>query len=211
MAAVLSREEAADGEGFDLVGLYAAAGRVAIGQSEVFREYGLPPTTAARLQVAAHGQEALAGLGRQWPYTAERVPGVLTVKGDGFVWWQDPEGAPAVIQPVLMKPARGLSGLVDLIAWNPARPAKWRFLTRAATHLGDLPGERIFDERTGPLRLVATPLAWLADPDAVCLLSYADEVIGELALEREILCDSRDLAELVEERLRRRLPVVGVG
>jgi hypothetical protein len=58
---------------------------------------------------------------------------------------------------------------------------------------------------------VATPLAWLADPDTVCLLSYADEMIGELALVPEIVCDSEALAGIVEDRLRRRLPVVRVG
>lgn len=210
MALQLSREDVEDGSGFDLPELWRCACAAAFGFAEVFERHGIEPTTALRLQMAERGVEAADGGGRLWPLTPELVPGRLVIKASGSRWWEDEGGHAAFVQPVLMKPGRRANAIVDLIAWHPAQPGRWRFLTGAATHLGQLPHERLGLEAPGPLRLVSTPLAWLAEPDAVCLLTYGPEMMAELAHEREITCDCEALAGLVEAGMRKLMPAVRV-
>lgn len=210
MALQLSRDEVENGAGFDLPGLWRCACALAFKAGEDFGRYGIEPTTALRLQMAERGVEAADGGGRLWPVTPEQVPGRLVVKASGARWWEDEGGHAAFIQPVLMKPGRRANAIVDLIAWHPAQPGRWRFLTGAATHLGYLPHERLGLDAPRGLRLVSTPLAWLAEPDAVCLLAYGAEMMAELAHEPEITCDCDTLAGLVEAGLRKLLPVVRV-
>jgi hypothetical protein len=90
---------------------------------------------------------------------------VLPVGADLFEI--DEGGRWSVLQPV----APDGETILDLLAWHPCRPDRWRLLTGDAIALGEREIDLHDSELDGPLPVFATPLAWLqAGGRGVCLL-----------------------------------------
>ena len=74
----------------------------------------------------------------------------------------DEDGQQAYVQPV-----PGFGGHVDLVAWQPANPARWWLRRGAATVLGEQDIDRA-SCRSLPLHLFPTPMGWLLADDTIC-------------------------------------------
>lgn len=202
----------------DLERVWLEAAVLAQEHAELFAQHGLPVTTPERVEVARWGVAAGPGetpgtTARYWPHDCSSVLGVGLIRGNGRTWWHHPEGHPVVLQAVLGMPhLRRTSQIVDIIAWNPARPDHWRSLTGLGMRLGRWPEEGIGAEMVDHVRLVATPKAWLKAPEeAVCLLSLTEELVDELRCYRRVVCDHPDLADIVARAFALRLPRVEVA
>jgi len=140
------------------------------------------------------------GLG-MWFGPVEQVLGAASVRahGDGLFEIDEAGRAPmAVLQPV----EQASGEIVDLIAWHPAAPDKWRSLRGDAEILGAsaIDGLRFEDEL---LRIYETPLSWWHshEPNKVCFLSWRPSVIKNalmfddgLWVESESVADRLDVA-----------------
>ena len=108
--------------------------------------------------------------------------------------------------------------LIDLVAWDPRRPDIWWLRRGHARWLGGAAVERAnFEAEQGdaaPIRLHATPMAWLrAECAGACLLRAGREPLRALLWGvRQVVCDDVAHAAVVHKELRRaprpRLPRV---
>ena len=88
--------------------------------------------------------------------------GMARVRLHDGLYEPDEDGQTAYVMPV-----PGFGGHVDLVAWQPANPARWWLRRGAATLLGEQDLDRAYC-RNLPLHLMPTPLAWLLADDAIC-------------------------------------------
>jgi hypothetical protein len=132
---------------------------------------------------------------------------VLPVGADLFAI--DDAGKWSVIQPV----APEGDAILDLVAWHPCAPERWRLMTGQGEALGQREIE-LQQEVDGPLRVFATPLSWhRAGGRGVCLLRPQWHVAQRLFLfERELIVDCLELGEELDAMLRfRPAPAILIG
>lgn len=166
---------------------------------ELLQEHGLP------LPTAHHAHRVLKGYvphGVDFPPSHNAFAPLSTLLGldrvvserARFRFAEHGEaGETMIIQPVSETGRPGDRDLIDLIAWHPARPSRWWMLDGLAEHLGPWP---IGDE----LRLVETPLAWLRDVEALCLLNYGR--IDRLLEMRRLVVPDREFGVRIYDALR---------
>ena len=114
----------------------------------------------------------------------------------------DDEGTWAILQPI----APDAETIVDIVAWHPCWPERWRVLRGDGVALGEQEIDLHDPERDGPLPVYATPLACLrADGRGVCLLrptwQVAQDLLGTLP---ELVADTVELGARLDELLRYR-------
>jgi hypothetical protein len=105
---------------------------------------------------------------------------VLVCRIGNDLYEPDPDGIAVFVTPVLThypdtpesldpESAVRCGALVDLVAWHPKCPNRWRLRTGAATWAGAIPPQLCNPD---PVRIWRTPLGWFqADCTGLCLLS----------------------------------------
>lgn len=112
----------------------------------------------------------------------------------------DDAGRWAALQPV--EDAGG--ELVDIIAWHPAAPDRWRLMTGEGEALGLIELDMVGED--GPIICYGSPLSWLrAGGKGVCLLTHDWAVVQRvLAGERRVGTETPELGRLLDKLLRYR-------
>ena len=119
----------------------------------------------------------------------------------------NPGGRPAIVLAALWMYERtlyeeALETIGDLVAWHPAEPDKWYMRRGVAAVLNPEAIERAvhFGE---PLPLWETPLAWLQNGMAGCVvLDWQADLTFHFGNVRQINCQSRRLAGQIDTALR---------
>ena len=139
----------------------------------------------------------------------ELVLGAAPVKPHGKARFDIEDDGPwAVLQPV----AEG-GTVIDLVAWHPARPDKWRLLHGDGVLLGSSSLE-LQMPHDPPLVCYATPRAWLhgAAPGFCPLTFEPYSLQSSLILADRIMAANLEVAEKLEAALAyRRLPELRVA
>jgi hypothetical protein len=176
--------------------------------------------------LAAHGlphdvdrhADALYGvptpeLGEAVHANPELVLGAAPVRPHGPDFFEIDEGGKwAMIQPV----TDGADEITDLIAWHPARPDRWRYLTGEGEALGKREVEIRIDLNE-PINVYATPRSWLAAGGrGACMLRMkypradnphsGDWIILQRIFhgERKLIAETVELAERLDFLLKYR-------
>jgi hypothetical protein len=168
-------------------------------QPELLERHGLPVPTPR------HTKRVLEGYVGRWTDFGSPAQGAaplgtllgldrIVSEGARFRFAEHGElGEIVVIQPVSETGRLWDRELVDLVAWHPARPRRWWLLDGLAEHLGPWPED-------GEARLVETPLAWVRDPEALCVLNFGR--LGRLLELSRIVVPDRDFGIRVYDALR---------
>lgn len=131
----------------------------------------------------------------------------------GCAYEPDPDGVPALVIPVTTPVWFDIWDfeletieIHDLIAVPTARPAAWRWRIGDGRALG---GQQLIDHMDYPVRLVATPLEWLAQAgQAVCVLDWSDTspIWPLLHYGPDLIVDDNALRTRLQAALRRTAP-----
>lgn len=159
------------------------------------------------------------GRPRRWLSRHVRCPlaGCCRISVDGELFYPDLDGSPAFIFAVLAGPhvcdlhtlaspiPRDLVGafvpVVDLVAWRPSTPDQTWLRVGAVAALGEWSLE-VTDDGDSPLRLWSTPLAWAAADFQGALVIDWRAVSPHLLTRRQIVCDTVELGERLEQELK---------
>jgi hypothetical protein len=157
------------------------------------------PSDVDRLADALYGQPGPFGLDHA---SIELVIGAAPVRPAGDALFEiDDGGAWSALQPV-----DDASGeVVDIIAWRPAEPEHWRFLTGEGEALGLIELDVRLEE-DGPIICYASPLSWLrADGRGLCLLTDDWAVVQRILIgERTVGAETSELGRRLDKILRYR-------
>ena len=156
------------------------------------------PADVDRLAEAFYGQPGPFGLEHG---SMELVLGAALVLPVGDNLFEvDDAGRRAALQPV--EDAGG--AVVDIIAWHPGNPDRWRFLTGEGEALGLIELELLPEEET--IICYSSPLSWLrAGGRGLCLLASDWAVVQRVLIgERQVGFETRELATWIERCLRHR-------
>ena len=148
---------------------------------------GVPPGVAAALH-------ARGALGRGW--CRERAGR-----------WEPAALREVGCNPRLLIAVREQGVLVDVAALSPTAPDEWALRTGDGQLLGaDLLREAEVHGAAAPLRVFATPLAWLrGDCAGICVLRWQADIVARLRAlgpGAVLLADDRASAEALDEVLR---------
>jgi hypothetical protein len=133
--------------------------------------------------------------------SAELVLGAaLVVPAGPGLFEIDEAGKWAVVQPV----APDGEMIVDLIAWHPARPDRWRLLTGEGEALGLIELDLLREGET--IMVYPTPHSWLcAGGRGLCLLTDDWAVVQRiLACERKVRAETEEFGIWLDQALRYR-------
>jgi hypothetical protein len=125
----------------------------------------------------------------------------ITPVGKGLFEIDPDAGKWAVLQPITTPD----NEILDLVAWHPAEPTRWRLLRGDGEALG-LRAIDLRQDRDGPLVCYETPLSWLrADGRGTCILTRDYAAVQRILIaERELAVESVDLGKNLERLLRYR-------
>ncbi|MFZ1425850.1 MAG: hypothetical protein WAS21_03660 [Geminicoccaceae bacterium] len=185
----------------DMVDRLAEALLYACDAPELLETHGLPVPTPDRCRRALRGYVA-----RHQEFPATRnvfeplsmLLGIDRIRTERarFAFAEHGElGEIAVIQPVTATGEPGDREPIDLVAWHPDRPGRWWMLSGTAEHLGPWPA-------SGDARLAEHPLAWLADPDRLCLLTFSRGMLTRLLDLHHITITDRVFGQRLYSELR---------
>lgn len=123
---------------------------------------------------------------------------VTRIETGGDLFWPDPDGRPAIIQPV-WRAGPFESDPFDLVAWRPSDPTKWWTRRYMGFPLG-LDQLDIAEIMGTPLMLRRSPLSWLkSNCDGCCILDWTMSVAA-LRSCPVLICEDDDHAAEVVER-----------
>lgn len=185
----------------DMVDRLAEALLFARDAPELLEAHGLPVPTPDRCRRALRGYVARH---QEFPAThnvfepLSMLLGVDRIRTERarFVFAEHGElGEIAVIQPVTATGEPGDREPIDLLAWHPDRPGRWWMFSGTAEQLGPWPA-------SGDARLAEHPMAWLRDPETICLLNFDPGVMGRLLDLRRITVSDRDFGSQIYAALR---------
>lgn len=148
--------------------------------------------------------EAIVTLGQyQLPFGIERID-----TDDAGRWWPCADGKTALLIPVIER-----GEMIDIVAFRSSAPARWWWRDGCGALLG---ADLLNDVwPIGPLRIVSTPLRWLAEAgNAVCILDWScpDHELSPMRDREGLACDSAILAARLRKRLSqpRRVPPISI-
>jgi hypothetical protein len=159
------------------------------------------PTDPERLADALYGQpDPFDGVAYA---SLELVVGAAPIRpvGKGLFEIDPDDGKWAALQPI----ATPDNEVLDLLAWHPAEPARWRLLRGDGEALG-LREIDLRQDRDGPLVCYETPLSWLrADGRGVCFLTRDYAAVQRILIaERELAVETVELGKNLDRLLRYR-------
>jgi hypothetical protein len=115
---------------------------------------------------------------------------------DGSFQYAD-SGPEALLCPVELDSGE----IVDTVAWFSERSADWWMERRIATHLGDR-ALRYAAFLQKPIRLLASPAAWLDSPhEAICILDWSYDLRALFREVPEVRCATPALKTHLSHRL----------
>ncbi|SNT15742.1 hypothetical protein SAMN06295912_1508 [Sphingomonas laterariae] len=152
--------------------------------------------------------------GTEWPLlTAKGILGIgrAAIDPTGDRWGPDEAGALHFMVGVVEDGA-----LVDIIAFSPDAPSRWALRTWNGTILGmdnvrraqgAFPGEVVM------LRMVGTPLEWIGDTTAACVIDgYSAQASAEIREVQSIDVPNSKLAQALRLQLTKppRIPEINI-
>ena len=134
--------------------------------------------------------------------------GEIEIDAGGRLYQPIDGGLPAIVVPVM----DGFE-LIDLLAFDPRAPDRWRLRLGAAALLGS---DALDNQLLGkPLNIYRTPLAWLrAGLDGVVILDFGGAFVDLATAPNGLVAEDpqhqRELRAAMTERATRRLPRIAV-